>query len=375
MSESATMPNQAQLSRHHFLNDAPCCPSGLIERARRLGPLRIVIVCANAALPMLSCRAAVNAELMEPIFVGPKEAVRTEAQNIGWDISGFKIVDVEGEGAAAEASVALVREGLADALMKGQIHTDILMRAALNRNHGIRDGGRLIHVFHITPPHSDRPQLFTDAAVNVRPDMETMKVAIRAVVDVARAVGIERPKVALLLVREEPIPAVPSAKKSRELAQWATKAIPGSVFSGPLSLDLILSREAALAKRLYDDEVAGAADAIVVPDTVSGNVLFKSLVCFRAAGVVVGGRVPVILTSRADPPETRLASVALANVLSNQNRCRKDFEERVGPIHERARHFFEYSKRPTGKCTIAASVVRSQLNNGTPCGVVAFHQA
>lgn len=321
MNESGTLPDQVRLDRHHFLNDAPCCPTGLIERARRLGPSRTAIVSANAALPMLSCRAAVNAGVMEPIFVGPKEAINTEAQNIGWDISGFEIVDAEDEDRAAAASVALVREGRADALMKGQIHTDILMRAAVNRDHGIRDGGRLIHIFHITPPHSDRPLLVTDAAVNVAPDMETRKAAIRAVVDVARAVGINRPKVALLSATEEPIPTVPSAQESRELARWATETIADAVFSGPLSLDLILSREAALAKRLDEDEVAGAADAIVVPDIVSGNVLFKSLVYFRsacAAGVVVGGRVPIILTSRADPPETRLASVALANVLSNQ---------------------------------------------------------
>ena len=317
------MPEQVRLSRHHFLNDAPCCPTGLIERARQLGPSRTAIVCANAALPMLSCRAAVNAEIMEPIFVGPKDAIHKEAQNIGWDISEFEIVDAADEAAAAEASVALVREARADALMKGQIHTDILMRAAVNRKHGVRDGGRLIHIFHITPPHSDRPLLVTDAAVNVAPDMETRKAAIQAVVDVAHAVGITRPKVALLSATEEPIPSVPSALEARELAQWATETIPDAVFSGPLSLDLILSREAALAKRLDEDEVAGAADAIVVPDIVSGNVLFKSLVYFRsacAAGVVVGGRVPIILTSRADPPETRLASVALANVLSKQNR-------------------------------------------------------
>ena len=299
----------------------PNCPRGLLARAKELGAARTVVVCADAALPMLSTEAAVRAGICEPLFIGSHERIKAEAAKLAWDISAFEIINIEGEQAAAQAAMQVVREGRAEVVMKGQIHTDILMKVAVSRDTGIRAGSRLVHVFHMTPPYSDRPLIVSDGAVNVSPDMETRKAALKAVVTVAHAVGIERPKVALLSATEEPIPSMPSACEARELREWARENIPDAAFSGPLALDLILSKGAALAKNLQDDEVAGAADAIVVPDIVSGNVLFKSLVYFRsacAAGVVLGGLVPIVLTSRADPPEARLASLALASVLSRR---------------------------------------------------------
>lgn len=305
--------------RHHFLDEMPNCPRSLLARAKELGKARTAVICADAALPMMSTEVAVRMGLCEPILIGDRARIEAEAAKLGWDISPFEIIDINGEQEAALAAMQLVREGRADIVMKGQIHTDILMKAALNKVTGIRRESRLVHVFHLTPPHSDRPLIISDGAVNVTPDMETRKTSLKAVVEVARAVGIERPKVALLSATEEPIPSVPSAQEARQLREWARQNIPDAVFSGPLALDLILSRAAAQAKNLQDDEVAGAADAIVVPDIVSGNVLFKALVYFRsacAAGVVLGGLVPVVLTSRADPPEARLASIALASLLA-----------------------------------------------------------
>lgn len=305
--------------RHHFLDDMPNCPRGLLARAKELGRARTAVICADAALPMMSAEAAVRMELCEPVFIGNRARIEAEAAKLAWDIAPYEIVDIDGEQEAALAAMRIVREGRAGVVMKGQIHTDVMMKVVVNRQHGIRGENRLVHVFHMTPPHSERPLIVSDGAVNVAPDMETRKASLRAVVEVARAVGIERPKVALLSATEEPIASVPSAQEARLLREWARENIPNAVFSGPLALDLILSRAAAQAKNLQDDEVAGAADAIVVPDIVSGNVLFKALVYFRsacAAGVVLGGLVPIVLTSRADPPEARLASIALASLLA-----------------------------------------------------------
>ncbi|MCB1520913.1 MAG: phosphate acetyltransferase [Hyphomicrobiaceae bacterium] len=306
-------------SRHHFLTESPTCPKSLLTLAQQKGKARTVVIRADAPLPMLSCAAAVAAGICEPIFIGNYARILAEAAAIGWDISAYEIVETEGEQAAADAAMAIVRAGLADVVMKGQVHTDVMMKAVVNKVTGIRGPGRLLHVFHLTPPHSDRPIIISDCAVNVLPDLETRKASLRAVVDVAHAVGIARPKVALLSATEEPITSVPSAVEARQLSDWANANIADAVFSGPLALDLILSKTAAAAKNRQDDEVTGAADAIVVPDLVSGNVLFKALVYFRsacAAGVVLGGLVPIVLTSRADPPEARLASLALANILA-----------------------------------------------------------
>lgn len=312
----AKAPDRGQ---HHFLDITPRCPRELLARAQQMGKARTAVICADAALPMMSVEGAVRAGICEPILIGNRARIEAEAAKLSWDITPYEIIEADSEQDAAVAGMQLVRDGRADIVMKGQIHTDVMMKAVLNKQTGIRRDSRLVHVFHMTPPHSDQPIILSDGAVNVAPDIETRKLALRAVVNVAHAVGIAKPKVALLSATEEPIPSVPSAQEARELRDWARENIADAAFSGPLALDLILSKTAAQAKNLQNDEVAGAADAIVVPDLVSGNVLFKALVYFRsacAAGVVLGGLVPIVLTSRADPPEARLASLALASLLA-----------------------------------------------------------
>jgi phosphate acetyltransferase len=171
----------------------------------------------------------------------------------------------------------------------------------------------------LTVRGSDQPLLISDAAVNVDPDIETRKQAIRVVTDTLKALGIARPRIALLSATETPIPSIASSLEARELADWAAVAVPDADVRGPYALDLILSPDAARVKQLGDDPVAGRAEAIIVPDIVSGNALFKSLVYARgacAAGVVIGGKVPILLTSRADLPEARLASFALASIVA-----------------------------------------------------------
>ena len=299
---------------------SPKCPEALLEKARSGDQrARVAVANAGAPLPMASCKAAADAGLILPVLVGRREDIVDEARALGWDIETFEIIEADGEEASAIAATMAVNDGRADILMKGQLHTDVFMKAALDRDHGIRDGRRFVHVFHITTPESDRPLLITDCAVNVAPDLKTRQVAVGCIMDVCQALAIDRPKIAVLSATEEVIPSMPSAIEADELVQWARDAHPEGQFSGPLALDLILSKEAARIKGRDDDPVTGDADAIVVPDIVAGNALFKAMVYLRAgcaAGVVMGGKVPVILTSRADPPEARLASLALAAVLN-----------------------------------------------------------
>lgn len=297
----------------------PVCPQSLLDKARAAANrARVAVANAGAPLPMAACKAAVEAGLIEPVLVGNRAGIVEEAQRLDWNIGAFELIEAEGEEAAAKAATEAVREGRADILMKGQLHTDVIMKAALDRDNGIRAGRRFVHVFHITTPDSERPLFITDCAVNVIPDMKTRQVAVDCVLEVCRAVGVDEPKVAILSATEEVIESVPSSIDADALATWARETYPQAHFSGPLALDLILSQEAVRIKKRESDPVAGDADAIIVPELVSGNALFKAIVYLRAgcaAGVVMGGKVPMVLTSRADPPAARLASLALAAVL------------------------------------------------------------
>lgn len=295
------------------------CPPTLIVQAAKGPPPRVAIARAGAALPMQAAQEATEAGIMTPIFIGEPDAIQAEAKALNWDISAFALHATTGESEAADTAAALCGAGQADVLMKGHLHTDQFMKGVLSRENGLRTSARLVHVFHITPPGQDTPLLISDAAVNVTPDVKTRQSATQAVVQLARARGIAHPKVAFLSATESAIPSVPSSMEAAELCAWAKTEITGADFSGPLALDLILSPEAVAIKGLQDDPVAGQADCIVVPDIVSGNAIFKALVYLAggcAAGVVMGAKVPVLLTSRADPPAARLASAALAAILT-----------------------------------------------------------
>ncbi|MEM8658837.1 MAG: phosphate acyltransferase, partial [Pseudomonadota bacterium] len=249
--------------------------------------------------------------------VGERVRIEGEAAALSWDVSSFPIHEATGEAEAGQVAATLCGTGAADVLMKGQLHTDVFMKAALNRDAGLRTGRRLVHLFHISHPDGGPTLTISDAAVNVAPDIETRQDATRAVVDLLHRLGMERPRVAYLSATESVLPGVPSSVEARALADWAKAEIPDAAFSGPLALDLILSPDSAATKGLSDDPVAGYADAVIVPDIVSGNALFKALVYLSggcAAGLVVGAKVPILLTSRADPPAARLASVALAAI-------------------------------------------------------------
>jgi phosphate acetyltransferase len=299
-------------------NQKAVLPSGLLTLAQSVATPRVAIARAGAELPMQAAFDATKAGIMQPVFTGEADAIRAEADKLGWDISGYEIIATDGEEAAGHAAALACGEGRADVLMKGHLHTDVFMKSALSRDNGLRTGGRLVHVFHLTHPSGGKPLLVSDAAVNVAPDMDTRKAAITYCVDLLRKLGVAEPKVAMLSATESVLPAVPSSGEARALRDWARGEIPNAHFSGPLALDLILSPESVAIKGMGDDPVAGNADAIIVPDIVSGNTLFKSLVYLSgacAAGVVMGAKVPILLTSRADASEARMASVALAGVL------------------------------------------------------------
>ncbi|MEM7439684.1 MAG: phosphate acyltransferase [Pseudomonadota bacterium] len=288
---------------------------------------RVAIARAGAALPMQAAKEAVDAGIMDPIFVGEPDAITAEADALGWDISAYRIEPAEGEAGAALTAASLCGADEADVLMKGHLHTDAFMKGALARDAGLRTGGRLVHVFHITPPGHDAPVLISDAAVNVTPDMTTRQACVDAVLMLARARGIAEPRIAFLSATESAIPSVPSSMEAAELCAWARETHSNAHFSGPLALDLILSAESAAVKGLSDDPVAGRADGVIVPDIVSGNALFKALVYLGggcAAGVVMGAKVPILLTSRADPPAARLASICLSAILVNHHESAKD---------------------------------------------------
>ena len=301
-----------------FVSDRdPVAPQDIIRMGQNFGSPRVAIARAGSPLPMFAAKEATEANLMIPVFVGEADMIRTEAKALDWDITQFDLHDTTGEEEAGMTAARLCGEGAADVLMKGQLHTDVFMKSAVSRDNGLRTGRRFVHIFHISPPNGGRPILISDAAVNVAPNIETRQDAIREVVNLLHRLGTARPKVAILSATESAIPSVPSSMEGRELADWATAEGLDADVSGPLALDLILSMDAVKTKKLTNDPVAGQADAIIVPDIVSGNALFKALVYVGggcAAGLVTGAKVPILLTSRADPAAARLTSVALAAI-------------------------------------------------------------
>ena len=309
------------MSSHPFVTEIdPVCPAYLLDMARSYRPTRTAIVRAGFPLPMQAAFEAHREQILEPIFIGERHLIKEQADLIDWDISHLQLIDTNGEEESSRMGALLAREGEVDAVMKGQVHTDIFMKTLVSSMTGIRTDKRLFHIFHISEPKTGRPLIISDAAVNIAPDLETRKEMLMAIDAFLRALGIERPKIAILSATETPLDTMPSSVEARELALWGQINIPTSDVSGPLALDLILSQKAVAIKNMQNDPVAGKADAVLVPDIVSGNTLFKSLVYLSggcAAGIVLGGKVPILLTSRADPPAARLASCALASIVSD----------------------------------------------------------
>ncbi|MEO0670735.1 MAG: phosphate acyltransferase [Pseudomonadota bacterium] len=293
----------------------------MLQAAKRAdgNAVRTGIVNAVNRVVLESTRDAMAAGAIEPVLIGAPDVIRREAEAIGFDIATLEIMPADGEEEAAHVGAAAAGDGRLAALMKGHLHTDIFMRAVLNKDAGLRIGTPLSHVFHLTMAGRSGSLILSDCALNPAPDVELRKAIITNAVRVAQATGITRPKVALLSATEVESPRIPSTTDSAALTAWAGDAVPDAEVSGPLAFDLAVSEDAVRVKGI-DDPVAGAADIVIVPEIVSGNALYKGLVHFAgacAAGLVLGAKVPILLTSRADPPAARLASAALLGIVAN----------------------------------------------------------
>ena len=270
---------------------------------------------------------AAIAGIIRPTLVGPTDQLRELAKKIGVDISCYPIVDAATEEKAAQISVSMCREDRAQAMMKGSLHTDEFMRAAMARETGLRTSRRISHVFVMDTPAYARTLMITDAAINIEPDLEDKVHIVQNAIDLAHALGIPGPKVALLSAVETVNPKIKSTLDAAALCKMADRGqITGGVLDGPLAFDTAVSAKAAQIKGLIS-RVAGQADILVVPDLESGNMLAKQLEYLggaQLAGVVLGTKVPVILTSRADSAATRLTSCAVAVLLYYSNNATED---------------------------------------------------
>jgi phosphate acetyltransferase len=295
----------------------------LIYACNALAPLRTVVVHPCDETALASAMEAAKAGIIRPTLVGPAARIRTLANTLGIDLAGMPIVDVLHSHAAAAKAVEIVRSGAADALMKGSLHTDELMSAVIARDTGIRTGRRISHVFIMDVPSYPKPLFITDAAVNLNPTLEDKADIVRNAIELAQALGIAYPKVAIISAVETVTSKIPSTVDAAALCKMAERGqITGAVLDGPLALDNAISRDAAAIKHICSP-VAGDADILLVPDMEAGNMLAKELTFLAdadAAGIVLGAQVPIILTSRADNLRAHMASCAVAALYAHAKR-------------------------------------------------------
>jgi phosphate acetyltransferase len=273
-----------------------------------------------------SLRGAVEAGeagLIKPILVGPKNKIAAVAKEYSLDLGGIEIVDVPHSQAAAAKAVELVRTGKADLLMKGSLHTDELLSEVMKRDTGLRTGRRVSHVFVMDVPGHAQTLFITDAAVNIAPDLVSKRDIIQNAIDLYAGLGLGTPKVAILSAVETVTPTIPSTIEAAALCKMADRGqIKGGVLDGPLAFDNAISAEAAAIKGI-ESKVAGDPDILLVPDLEAGNMLAKQLTFLAnadSAGIVLGARVPIILTSRADSVRSRIASCGVAMLAAHARR-------------------------------------------------------
>ncbi len=273
--------------------------------------------CSTSAITAVVDAAAEG--LIDPILVGPRDKIQAAAAAANMDISAFRLEDAPHSHAAADRAVALVRDGTAALLMKGSLHTDEILGAVLVRDTGLRTERRISHAYIMDVPSYPRPLIITDAAINIEPDLIAKADIVRNAIDLAHVIGIDCPRVAILSAVETVNPAMRSTIDAAALCKMADRGqISGGLLDGPLAFDNAISESAAREKGIVS-EVAGRAEILLVPDIEAGNMLAKQLTFLGhadAAGVVLGARVPIILTSRADSVRTRLASCAVAVLLA-----------------------------------------------------------
>ena len=292
------------------------CPNNLLDEAHKKKGVKVAVVNAGKPLPMLSVQDAVNENLIEPIFIGDKKEILKCAEDLKWDISDFEIIHEPIENNTAKIAAKLASADKVKIIVKGHIHTDILMKEILKREYDLLGKTRLSHIWHMTVEKDDKPLIITDGALNVLPNVKTKMHILKNVINFSNRIGISRPKVAVLSATEEVLDSVPSSLDAAELTKLAKEEnLEADVF-GPLAFDNCVSKKSAVIKGIKNS-VAGVADVLLVPSVETGNSLVKLMIYFMgacAAGVVVGGKVPVVITSRSDEAQARLASIAAAVV-------------------------------------------------------------
>ena len=292
------------------------CPNNLISVAKKKGTIDAAIVNAGEIFPMESVHKAVQHNLINPIFIGNENEIKKYAEKLKWNISKYKIINEQDENSTAPIAAKLAGEGKVKIIVKGHIHTDILMKAVLKRDLNLIGKKRLSHVWHMTLDKDDKPFIITDGVVNVLPKLEVKMHILRNAVDFANKIGISRPKVSVLSATEEVIESVPSSIEANLITKRAKEENINADVFGPLAFDNSVSKKSAAIKKIKN-EVAGNADILLVPNVETGNALVKMMIYFMgacAAGVVLGGKAPVVITSRSDEAEARLASIAASIV-------------------------------------------------------------
>tara|TARA_Y100001970_G_scaffold44177_1_gene55165 strand:- start:32 stop:943 length:912 start_codon:yes stop_codon:yes gene_type:complete len=292
------------------------CPENLLKFAKEKKNITAGIVNAGKPLPMHSAMEAVKENLINPIFIGDKNEILKSAEQLSWDISKYEIINETIENNTAPIAAKLASEGKIKIIVKGHIHTDILMKEVLKREYNLLGKKRLSHIWHMTVDKTSAPLIITDGALNVFPNIKTKMHILKNVVDFANRIGIKKPKVSVLSATEEVLESVPSSIEAKEITKLAKEEnIDADVF-GPLAFDNSISKKSAAIKGIKN-AVAGQADILLVPGVETGNGLVKMMIYFMgacAAGVVIGGKVPVVITSRSDEAQARLASIAAAVV-------------------------------------------------------------
>ena len=292
------------------------CPENLLQLAKSKGPVKAVIVNAVKLTAVESAKQAVDVNLITPIFIGDKSIIEKNAKEINWDISKFELIDEPVENNTAPIAAKIASQGKVKIIIKGHIHTDVLMRAVLKRDLNLIGKKRLSHIWHMTLEKNDKPLIITDGALNVLPKLETKMHILKNSIDFANRINIARPKISVLSATEEILESVPSSLEASELTKRAKEEGLNADVFGPMAFDNSISEKAAQIKGIKNI-VAGKADILLVPNVEAGNALVKMMIYFMgacAAGVVVGGKVPVVITSRADDVQARLASIAAAVV-------------------------------------------------------------
>ena len=292
------------------------CPNNLLDKAHEKKGVKVAVVNAGKPLPMLSVQDAVAENLIEPIFIGDKKEILKCAEDLKWDISKYEIIDEPVENNTAKIAAKLASKDKVKIIVKGHIHTDVLMKEVLKREYNLLGKTRLSHIWHMTVEKEGKPLIITDGALNVQPNVKTKMHILKNVINFSNRIGISRPKVAVLSATEEVLESVPSSLDAAEITKLAKdENLEADVF-GPLAFDNSISKKSAAIKGIKNI-VAGEADVLLVPSVETGNGLVKMMIYFMgacAAGVVVGGKVPVVITSRSDEAQARLASIAAAVV-------------------------------------------------------------